>query len=214
MTIYTHHLYWIHLPEHTDYANEGYIGVSNNPERRVSEHYNNKTNPYFGRIINKYKQCLQITILFQGIEEACYSLEEELRPEKNIGWNINKGGSNPPLMTGIPRKEETKKKIAEKLNGRLVSNETRDKISKKGKQRICSEETKQKLRERFLGKKRPVEVGIKISNSKKGKPGVSPSQEIRDRVSEKLKNRKFSEETRAKISAAKKQYWELKRQSP
>lgn len=216
MNIYSHSLYWIHLPDHIDINSEGYVGVSNNLKRRISEHFTStkkgyKTNPYLGRILKKYPLTIKFTIIFCGTEEACYSLEETLRPKKHVGWNLNKGGMRPPIMSGIPRTQETKRKISEKLKGHSVSAETRDKISKKGKQRICSEESKKKLSEHFKGKKRPVEIGTKISNSKKGKPGISPSEDTRKRLSEKLKNRKFSEETRAKISSAKKEYWKAKR---
>jgi hypothetical protein len=216
VSIYTHSLYWIHLPEHTDPKLEGYVGVSKSLKRRISEHITSskkgyKSNPYLGRIIEKYSSLIQFTIIFCGTEDYCYSLEESFRPEKNIGWNLNKGGFRPPVMTGIARKKETKQKISDKLKGHIVSTETRQKISKKGKQRICSEETKKKLSDHFKGKKRSENVIAKISNSKKGKPGVSPSLETRKKVSEKLKNRQFSEETRAKISAAKKEYWQIKR---
>lgn len=214
--IYSHSVYWIHLPDHTDSNSEGYVGVSNDLKRRISEHFIStkkgyKTNPYLGRVLEKYSSTIKFTIIFCGTEEACYSLEELLRPKKYIGWNLNKGGIRPPNMSGIPRTDETKKKISEKLKGHSVSIETRSKISEKGKQRVCSDESKKKLSEHFKGKSRPAEIGIKISNSKKGKPGISPSEKTKKQLSEKLKNRQFSDETRAKISAAKKEYWKSKR---
>lgn len=212
MNIY--YVYWLHLPEHSDISTQGYVGVSNNPKRRLSEHTlaskkGNKENPYLGRIISKY-EIIQ-TIVFQGAEKECYHQEEILRPNKNIGWNINKGGTTPPVMTGIARSESTKKKISESLKGRTHSEETRKKLSEKGRQRPCSDETKQKISESLSNRKRPAEVGIKISNSKKGKKGKSPSKETRNKLSNALKNRQFSEETRSKISAAKKEYWAIKR---
>jgi hypothetical protein len=212
MNIYS--VYWIHLLEHTDIMSEGYVGVSNNPKRRLSEHKlaskkQLNVNPYFERILNKHS--VTQTIVFQGTEEECYLQEEKLRPVKNLGWNINKGGQKPPSMKGVPRSDETKKKISKSLTGHTHSKETREKISKKSKQRICSEETRQKISNSLIGKKRPEEVVNKISNSKKGKPGKSPSNETRKKLSNAFKNRHFSEETRSKISAAKKEYWRIKK---
>lgn len=216
MNIYSHSVYWIHLPDHANVDLEGYVGVSKDLKRRISEHFTDSkngytTNPYLGRILKKYSSSIQFTVLFSGTEEACYSLEESLRPTKNIGWNLNKGGSKPPIMTGISRKQETKQKISATLKGHSVSLETRKKISEKGKNRVLSDETKKKLSNHFKGKKRSEDIAIRISNSKKGKPGISPSAETRKRVSEKLKGRQFSEETKMKISEAKKEYWKLKR---
>jgi hypothetical protein len=122
MTIYTHHLYWIHLPEHTDCTKEGYIGVSNNPNKRFYEHKNasknrNDKNPYFGRVLNKYKDKIKQTILLTDTEENCYKQEEILRPAKNIGWNANKGGIKPPSKLGWKPSETTLKKRSESLKG-------------------------------------------------------------------------------------------------
>jgi hypothetical protein len=47
-----------------------------------------------------------------------------------------------------------------------------------------------------------------------GKPGKSPSNETvitQKKLSNALKNRHFSEKTRSKISAAKKEYWRIKK---
>ena len=41
-----------------------------------------------------------VDVLFEGNKEECYLKEETLRPEKGIGWNINKGGTKPPDATG------------------------------------------------------------------------------------------------------------------
>jgi hypothetical protein len=215
MTIYNQtFVYWIHLPEHTDIYSQGYVGVSNNPKRRLSEHKlasknGYKDNPFLGRILQKY-EVIQ-TIIFCGNDTECYAKEETLRPVKNIGWNINKGGSKPPSMTGIPRTSSTKQKISNSLRGHIVTTSTRDKISTSSEGRIITEKTKQKISKSLSGKSRPNEVKNKISKSKKGLKGISPSAETRDKLSNALKNRQFSDETRAKISAAKKEYWAIKR---
>ena len=122
MTIYTHFLYWIHLPHQTDITTEGYVGVSNNPKRRFSEHKNvspnkNEGNKFFNNILNKYSSELLQTLIFQGTEKMCYTLEEELRPKKNIGWNANKGGSKPPSKKDWKPSKTTLEKRSTSLKG-------------------------------------------------------------------------------------------------
>ena len=164
MTIYTHYLYWIHLPEHTDYTKEGYIGVTNNPIRRLNEHRNasknrNDKNPYFGRILNKYKDTVIQTILISDTEENCYKQEELLRPKKNIGWNANKGGNKPPSKLGWKPNEATLKKRSASLK-RIPRNE----IWKKNLL-----EAKQGAKNGMYGKKIPCSEtrALSISQSRK-----------------------------------------------
>jgi len=139
MTIYTHSVYWIHLPHHTDINSEGYVGVSNNPKRRLSEHLNdsrtyNDKNPFFGRVLQKHTHEITQTIIFQGTEEGCYLLEETLRPNRNIGWNANKGGSKPPTKEGWKPSDKTKEKWSRAFAGRVMSSSWKENLSlsKKG----------------------------------------------------------------------------------
>lgn len=122
MTIYSHSVYWVHLPDHTDITTQGYIGVSNNPKRRMSEHKNssilrNDKNPLFCRMLYKHLDTIVQTIIFVGTEEACYSFEQELRPIKNVGWNANKGGSKPPSKLGWTPSKATLAKRSKSLTG-------------------------------------------------------------------------------------------------
>jgi len=99
MNIYS--VYWLHKPEYTDIHSQGYVGVSNDPKRRLNEHKldsKSDKNPYLARVLNKH-QIIQ-SIIFQETEEECYAREEMLRPEKNIGWNITRGGFRPPSRKG------------------------------------------------------------------------------------------------------------------
>lgn len=122
MSIYSHFVYWIHLPDQTDINSQGYVGVSNNPKRRLSEHFNsskerNDKNPFFGRALKRHSHEITQTIIFQGTEDACYNLEEELRPRKNIGWNANKGGTKPPSKKGWTPSDATLQKRSKSLKG-------------------------------------------------------------------------------------------------
>ena len=93
------HLYWLHLPEHSDMFRDGYIGVSINPERRLWAHKSKKCNPHLTNAFAKYKNIIS-TILLKGNEAYCYKLEKKLRPIEDIGWNIASGGGRPPSMLG------------------------------------------------------------------------------------------------------------------
>lgn len=124
MNIYS--VYWIHLLEHTDIMSEGYVGVSINPKRRLSEHKlaskkQLNVNPYFERILNKHS--VTQTIVFQGTEEECYLQEEVFRPVKHVGWNINEGGHKPPSMKGWRPSKETLAKRSASLKGIVRSDE-------------------------------------------------------------------------------------------
>jgi len=169
------YVYWLHLPEHTDANIEGYVGVSRNPSYRLWEHRNdvkkdNHCNPYLSRVIKKYSNNLTQTILFEGSEEECYDYEEKLRPIKNIGWNLNKGGFHPPSASGRvlsadhkvkigksntgkkhPHNEEAKQKISQARKGISLSNVTKEKISDKRKSQVFSENTKQKMSDSHKG---------------------------------------------------------------
>jgi len=110
MSIYASptYVYWIHLPEHTNMFEQGYIGVSINPKHRLWEHHNDvkkntHCNPHLSRSIQKYSDQIIQTIILKGTNDYCYQVEELLRPTKHIGWNINKGGDCPPSGKGIPK---------------------------------------------------------------------------------------------------------------
>lgn len=187
MSIYNDHtyVYWLHLPEHNDMRIQGYIGVSNNPKQRLWEHLNdvktnNHCNPYLSRIIKKFYGQLIQTIVFQGEKDICYTYEEELRPEKNIGWNLNKGGEHPPSALGRKLStqhrekigkantgrvyvcsEETKKKLSKSLKGRKLTEEHKQKVKAARKNQIFTEQTKKQLSESHKGKIPANAISIK-----------------------------------------------------
>ena len=176
MSIYSDHtyVYWLHLPEHTDMCIQGYLGVSNNPKQRLWEHFNdvktnNHCNPYLSRVINKYSDQIIQTIVFEGIKEVCYAYEENLRPTKNIGWNLNKGGAHPPSALGRKLSNQHKEKIGKANAGRVYvcSEETKQKISVSTKGKTLTKEHKQKVREARLGTTRSLETKKKLSESHK-----------------------------------------------
>jgi len=67
-----------HLTNDYD-INDGYVGVTRNLEYRLKRHSKTKT--------WKYDR-----VLFRGPEPECYVLENKLRPEPYMGWNVAIGG--------------------------------------------------------------------------------------------------------------------------
>ena len=93
----------------------------------------------------------------------------------------NKGLKLPPLT------DETKKRISEKLKGRIFTDETKKKISEAKKGVVFTEEHKNN-----------------ISIAKKGKKNNWATKENRQKLSEARKGMKFSIEHRKKISESRK----------
>lgn len=118
MTIYNQcYVYWIHLPYHTDIHSQGYVGVSVEPKRRLYEHKNSTDNKHLSNAFEKYSDLIIQTVVFQGNINSCYQYEECLRPTKNIGWNINKGGIQPPNRKGWIPTSTTLQKRSKNLKG-------------------------------------------------------------------------------------------------
>lgn len=112
-------VYWLKAPHHTDYETQGYIGVSikTSNQRYIQHKHAAKRGSELPvhRAIRKYGG-LEVITLYQDTEEMCYLVEGELRPIYGIGYNAAPGGSISPT-TGVPCKEETKKKIGDANRG-------------------------------------------------------------------------------------------------
>jgi hypothetical protein len=105
-------------------------------------------------------------------ENDAFKLEQfyiEKYGRKDLGTgilrNMTNGGDG---IVGYKHSEETKKKIALARVGKPTN------LGKK-----MSEEQKQKIREANKGRVVSAEIGKKISDAKKGKPGKIPSEETR-----------------------------------
>ena len=172
-------VYWIHKPEELDIYNQGYVGITNDLQRRLKEHRRNG-------IFDPTKMIAEVFL--QGKREYCVEQEILLRPESNIGINKAPGGSIPPDVTGIKRNEETRRKMS-------ISN-----VGMKGKNH--SIESKLKMsnsRKGKLGKPHTEETKQKLSKIRKG---------LRTGDKNPMFGKSHSFETKQKISMKRKQYYE------
>ena len=100
------YVYWIYNERCTDVYLDGYVGVSEDVERRFFQHLQkNERIP----ADSKYM------ILFEGSREECFKKEHEYRPRKSIGWNSAPGGSQ-GWKTGFIHSDMSKSRMKEKWN--------------------------------------------------------------------------------------------------
>lgn len=92
-------VYWIRLPEHTDIFTQGYVGISFDFAYRLSQHLYSSQNPkYYRNYRTAFRQALGsgnyvASKILVGTRRYCMEVEEKLRPQWRIGWNLAKGGS-------------------------------------------------------------------------------------------------------------------------
>ena len=177
------------------------------------------------------KEDLQTRCLIDFWE--CYYINKFDTLTKNgKGYNVSSGGSNGNNFAGKTEEElknifndEWKSKISNAHIGKQHNDETKSKISKHNKKyyetnrhpwdgRKHTEESKKKMSESKKGKKHDIsdETKSKISDALKGKYvgekhwnyGKTLSEEQKQKLIEANKNKEVTEETRKKMSEAKK----------
>lgn len=92
-----YYVYWIKLAEHTDIYNEGYVGITLNPEVRILQHINNAKNHTTHKYGKNFRKTLlsggyDFVIVDRGSLDFCKQRERELRSLPYIGWNRAIGG--------------------------------------------------------------------------------------------------------------------------
>ena len=201
-------LYWIRHKEHTDILTEGYVGVSSEVDVRFKTHkylLKNKKheNIHLQRAFDLYGED---QIVFDVIGEFSddYYIEESVRPDVAIGWNINKGGAKPPISkkghkkTFTPQSLQTKKERAKRSKLVLTYN--------------GSEEQKKMLSEKLSG--RDVYWGDKISMANKANPfprgNPMRSEESRKKLSEsKIGTKTLIKNSKRKMAKPNSEKWNL-----
>jgi group I intron endonuclease len=154
-------VYWIHLPEQTNVAIEGYVGIAMNFEQRMFAH---KSCAKIGKEQTLYKAIrkygwdnLVKEVILISNENYCLEIEKKLRPTPRIGWNIAVGGDySGAHLKGIKQSEQHLANRKKALIGRVSG--------MKGK--THSPEAKEKTRQANLGKVLTAESRQKLAASK------------------------------------------------
>lgn len=155
-------VYWIHLPEQTNVAVEGYVGIATNFEQRMFAHKScAKTgkNQTLYKAIRKYGwDNLVKEVILVSDENYCLEIEKKLRSSPRTGWNIAIGGGE---ITGAHLKgiKQSERHIANRSNA-LIGRVS----GMKGK--FHSEEAKNKSRQANIGKVLANETKKKIADAK------------------------------------------------
>ena len=183
-----YHIYWIHAPHHQDPYVEGYVGISNQPNKRFRAHTTDTAN-VGSTLVSKYIEEHGVNSLTHTLLDSVPTLEDaqqlelKYRPNTNTGWNIRKGGGSTPDCTGREHSQETKDAIS-KTN--IATKSSRTYVSKfkgdterwteeqkaligsyhKGKE--ISQEHRQAITDKISGKDNPNAVSIRIRDTLDG----------------------------------------------
>lgn len=118
-------VYWIHLPEQTNVAVEGYVGIAMNFEQRMFAH---KSCAKTGKEQTLYKAIRKYgwdnlikEIILISNEDYCLEIENKLRPLPRIGWNIAVGGGeiSGSHLKGVKQSEQHLANRKKSLVGRV-----------------------------------------------------------------------------------------------
>src|SRR5574337_1335359 len=122
------YIYWVHLLEHDDVYHQGYVGISNNPKRRLRQHKTSNQNPHLYNAFKKYENNIIMTLIDEGDVEYCKKREMILRPFDRIGWNVVAGGGLPPSRLSKEVSVEARKNMSLAQLGKKKSKETINKM--------------------------------------------------------------------------------------
>ena len=155
-------VYWIHLPEQTNVAVEGYVGIAMNFEQRMFAHKScaktGKEQALYNAIRKYGWDNLVKEVILVSDKNYCLEIEKKLRSSPRIGWNIAVGGGE---ITGAHLKgiKQSERHIANRSNA-LIGRVS----GMKGK--FHSEEAKNKSRQANIGKVLTNETKKKIADAK------------------------------------------------
>jgi predicted GIY-YIG superfamily endonuclease len=198
-----------------------YIGITNSPQRRFYQHTKRKSNHPCANAIRKYGH-ENVFMEILAIGHKNYIKECEIRAisvfnttNPQNGYNLHPGGTLGAIK-GCVVNDETKAKISQSLLGHNVSEETREKLRQANVGKTISDDVKAKISQAGVGNSNAAghhhdaETRLKISQSLMGNThtlGFHHTDETRAKMSVSHTGRKrapFTEEHKARISAAKK----------
>ena len=145
------------MPEQTNVAIEGYVGIAMNFEQRMSAH---KSCAKTGKEQTLYKAIrkygwdnLVKEVILVSNENYCLEIEKKLRPVSRIGWNIAIGGEAfGSHLKGIKQSEQhlanRKKALVGRVSGmkgKTHSQEAKEKTRQANLGKVFTEESKKKL---------------------------------------------------------------------
>jgi hypothetical protein len=146
-----------------------YVGIGKTIARAYQKS-KTKRSIFWLNIINKTNYKVEILAEDLSWEEAC-EMEKKLIYEygrKDLGTgtlvNLTDGGENPPLMLGDKNYSKTiegRRKISDRMKGKVMSDETKSKLSKNAKEKGFVPPSQK-------GKTKSIETKIKHSNSISG----------------------------------------------
>lgn len=177
-----YYIYWIHTANHQNPYEEGYIGLSNQPEKRFKAHTTDTAKVGSKRVseyVEEHGTNSLIHTLLHSVTTLieAQQLEQSYRPNSNIGWNMRKGGGITPDCSGREHTQETKDKISKtnlKTKSKRVytskfkgvtgrwTKEQKARIGAFHKGRPITEKHKRAIAEKNSGKDNPKSVSIRI----------------------------------------------------
>lgn len=112
------------MPEQTNVAIEGYVGIAMNFEQRMSAHKScaktGKEQTLYNAIRKYGWDNLVKEIILVSNENYCLEIEKKLRPVPRIGWNIAIGGeASGSHLKGIKQSEQHLANRKKSLIGRV-----------------------------------------------------------------------------------------------
>lgn len=178
-------LYWIYSSDHCDPSLHGYIGISNQPHKRLRAHTTDTALVGSVKVREFIEQHgldnLHHQIILQNLTlDEAKEMERRYRPKPLIGWNIQKGGGHTPDCTGREHTSETKLKIGKsnkqtksirtyispfKGSTNRWSEEDKAKIGSYHKGKIISDAHKKAITEKLSGSNSPVSKSVEITDT-------------------------------------------------
>lgn len=193
--------------------NKSYIGsTSTSFRKRWKDHLSalrsdRHVNRYLQKSFNKYKEEAFQFIILEVVDDINLLFDKELEWIDKYKSYIKENGYNMTLSENgrIVFTEEVKRKISKSRKGITFTEETKRKMSEAKKGSKLSEATKEKIRNLHKGKKKSAEHRRKISERQKSLPNNGVSEQCRSaaiKAAKKRKGYKHSEETKQKMSVA------------